>query len=80
VRDIPRRPAAVDPLVEAIESTEGGKLLVVSSDDGSTLAEYALQSPPVFDGMVAAGGRLYFSNKQGEVVCMSPVDEPEPGS
>jgi hypothetical protein len=72
MREIPHRPAAVDPLVKATESTEGGKLLVVSSDDGTTLAEYELQSPPVFDGVVAAGGRLYFSNKKGEVVCMSP--------
>ncbi|MCK4960162.1 MAG: PQQ-binding-like beta-propeller repeat protein, partial [Planctomycetes bacterium] len=33
------------------------------------LAEYELEKPPVFDGLVAAGGRLYVSTIDGNVVC-----------
>ncbi len=37
--------------------------------DGKPLAEYSLKRPPVFDGMAAADGRLYFANTDGTVVC-----------
>ena len=39
------------------------------SPDGSTLADYPLESPPVLDGMAAAGGRLYLATAAGKVVC-----------
>ncbi len=45
-------------------------LLAVSASDGSGLAQYRLDSPPVFDGMAAADGRLYVSLENGQVVCM----------
>ena len=47
-------------------------LWAVSSDDGQKLAEYELASQPAFDGLVAAGGRLYLSLKNGTVLCMGP--------
>ena len=73
VAEVPHEPAGVDPLAEALEAKSGGRLLVVSATDGKTLAEYELKSPPVFDGMAAAGGRLYLSTKNGEIVCMGPA-------
>jgi len=33
-------------------------LRAVSVSDGTKLAEYRLDSPPVFDGMIAAGARF----------------------
>ncbi len=58
--------------VAALEGKKGGLLWAVSAADGKKLAEYKLDAPPVFDGMVAAGGRLYVSTMDGKVVCFGP--------
>jgi len=34
------------------------------------LAEHKLSSPPVFDGMAAAAGRLYVCTMDGAVYCL----------
>ncbi len=67
---IPHDPSEVDPIAEALEADRGGRLLAVSTADGGTLAELDLPSPPVFDGMAAARGRVYLSTKNGKVVCL----------
>jgi outer membrane protein assembly factor BamB len=69
-KDIPQDPLEVDGIVEAIESDRGGKLLALSPADGKTLRAYALESPPVFDGMIAADGRIYMSTADGAVLCL----------
>ena len=38
--------------------------------DGKTLATHKLASLPVFDGMAAAGGRLYVSTTDGRLRCL----------
>ena len=43
---------------------------VVSAADGSQLAGGQLPSAPVFDGMAAAGGRLFIALTDGSVVCL----------
>ena len=53
----------------AIKGDKGAQLLAVSATDGKTLAQYSLDSPPVFDGMAAASGRLYMSTVNGQVIC-----------
>jgi hypothetical protein len=73
VKEVPHEPVGVDPLADALEAKRGGRLLAVSAPDGKTLADYPLKSPPVFDGMAAAHGRLYLSTKIGEVLCMGPA-------
>ncbi len=55
----------------ALEGQEGSLLYVVSASDGSQLAQYKLESIPVWDGMVAANGRIYLSTKSGHVVCLA---------
>ncbi|NQU24023.1 MAG: PQQ-binding-like beta-propeller repeat protein [Candidatus Nealsonbacteria bacterium] len=45
-------------------------LMAVSTADGTRLAQYPLDSPPVFDGMAAADGRLYISLENGQLLCM----------
>ncbi|GAG19983.1 unnamed protein product, partial [marine sediment metagenome] len=46
-------------------------LWAVSPADGKKLAEYRLDSEPVFDGLIAAGGRLYLSTVDGKVLCFA---------
>ena len=58
-----------DPLA-AFEGRKGGVLWAVSSADGKKVAEHKLDSPPVFDGMIAAGGKLYLSTRDGHLHCM----------
>ena len=37
--------------------------------DGTKLSELKLDAPPVFDGMAAAGGKLYLSCLDGKLRC-----------
>ncbi|MBA7682534.1 hypothetical protein ES703_90884 [subsurface metagenome] len=53
----------------ALEGRKGALLWVVSASDGKKLAQYNLESVPVWDGMAAANGRLYLSMKNGRVLC-----------
>ena len=54
----------------ALDGQKGASLHVVSASDGKKLAEYRLETVPVFDGMAAANGRLYLSMKNGRVQCL----------
>jgi hypothetical protein len=58
-----------DPLA-AFQGRKGGVLRAVSTADGKLLAEYPLESPPVFDGMIAADGRLLIATRDGRLVCL----------
>ncbi len=70
LKDTPRDSSAADAMAKALESDRGSKLLAVSPADGETIAEYKLKSSPVFDGMIAAQGRLLLSTKSGEVISL----------
>jgi hypothetical protein len=59
-----------EALSAAYEGRRGGLLWVMSADDGSMLAEYQLDSPPVWDGMAAANQRVYIATQNGQVLCM----------
>jgi len=50
----------------------GGLLRAVSLENGDQLAEYKLDTIPVFDGMAAARGRLYLATINGKVICFAP--------
>jgi hypothetical protein len=62
---------ADDPYA-SFEGRLGAQLWAVSTSDGQKLAEYELDTLPRFDGMIAAGGRLYCSMADGSVLCMGP--------
>lgn len=47
----------------------GGSILVVSSADGTQLGTLQLSAPPVFDGLSAAGGKLFVSQQDGKLFC-----------
>jgi len=51
----------------ALEGRKGAVLMAFDPVDGETLAQTNLTSPPVFDGLIAASGRLYWSTTDGEV-------------
>ncbi len=59
-----------DDAPAAIGHGKGGLLCAFSTSDGKRLVEYELESQPVFDGMAAAGGRLYIALKGGRLICM----------
>jgi len=58
----------------ALEGEAGALLWAVSTSDGSKLAEYKLDSLPVWDGMAAANERLYLSTRAGAVLCLGSSD------
>jgi outer membrane protein assembly factor BamB len=58
-----------DPL-GAFEGRKGGLLWVFDANTGTKLAAYRLDSPPVFNGIAAAEGRVYLSLTDGRVVCL----------
>jgi outer membrane protein assembly factor BamB len=49
-------------------------LWAVAARDGRKLAETPLPSPPVWDGMATAGGRLFAALADGSVVCLQDVE------
>ena len=58
-----------DPFA-ASEGRKGGLLWAMSASDGSKTAQHKLPSPPVWDGLAAAGGRLFLSTIDGAVTCL----------
>ena len=54
----------------AYEGRAGGLLRAVKATTGEKLGELRLDSPPVFDGMAAANGRLFLSTVSGQVICL----------
>ena len=54
---------------EAMIGKRGALFRVVSRADGSTLAEFEMNEAPIFDGLIAAGGKLYMTTMEGTLVC-----------
>lgn len=57
-----------DPLA-AFEGRKGGMLYSIDAATGDRVSEQALDSPPVFNGMAAAHGRLVLALEDGAVAC-----------
>jgi outer membrane protein assembly factor BamB len=55
---------------DILKGKEGGWLWAVAAATGQKLSEYKLDSLPVWDGLVAAGGKLYMTTLAGDVVCL----------
>jgi hypothetical protein len=67
----PKVNALLEKQDEALAGKQGSKLLVISVQEGSTLAEYDLPSLPAWDGLAAAGGQLYMVTDDGKIICLS---------
>jgi outer membrane protein assembly factor BamB len=57
-----------DPLA-AFEGRKGGSLSAIDRASGRKVWEYSLPAPPVFNGLVAAAGRLYVAMQDGTIAC-----------
>ena len=68
--DDPKVQADLQRQADALEGKLGARLWAVSAADGKPLARFNLASPPVFDGMAAAGGRLVLATMGGQVICL----------
>jgi hypothetical protein len=53
----------------ALDGRRGALLWAVSTVDGATRSEMKLEFPPVFDGLIAANGKVYLSQTNGEIAC-----------
>jgi len=66
-------PDTIDPKARnpwaAYEGKLGGILLAVSTRDGATKTELKLDSAPVQDGLAVAGGLVYLTTSNGQVLC-----------
>ena len=71
-------PDVVDPAdpLAAFEARKGGRLRLVSTVDGSTREEHQFGSPPVFNGLAVARGRVFVSLELGKVLCLSAAGRP----
>jgi len=61
--------AALDVQHDALRKEFLTLLWAVSTSDCERLAEYNLDSLPVFDGMIAANNRLFVATKNGKLLC-----------
>ena len=57
----------------AIQGLRGGKLWVLDAQAGAEKATLSLESPPVFDGMAVAAGRLYITTMDGTLSTFGPA-------
>jgi hypothetical protein len=61
--------AAMKKQDEAMAGKHGGILMALSKKDGKVINRIDIDSPPVFDGLIAANGKLYLVLKNGRVQC-----------
>jgi outer membrane protein assembly factor BamB len=54
-----------------LRGKEGAIMWAVNAETGKKLAEYKMESLPVWDGMIAADGKLFLTTMSGEIVCYS---------
>ncbi len=55
----------------------GAVLWAVAAADGTRVAEYKLEALPVWDGMAAAYGKLFFVNQDGSIACWGATQRAE---
>ncbi len=46
-----------------------------ADSDGQQLAEYPLENQPIFEGLIAAAGRLYLATADGGLPCLRGATE-----
>ncbi|NQU21639.1 MAG: PQQ-binding-like beta-propeller repeat protein [Candidatus Nealsonbacteria bacterium] len=56
---------------DAYEGKLGSTLRIISANEGKTTSDYALSSPPVFDGISAANSKVYMAMQDGSIQCWS---------
>ncbi|NOX54264.1 MAG: PQQ-binding-like beta-propeller repeat protein [Planctomycetes bacterium] len=59
----------------AFEGRKGARLAVLDAEDGRVLNEQPLDTPPVFDGLIAARGCLFVSLRDGSLLCLGGAED-----
>jgi hypothetical protein len=57
--------------MNAFPGREDVRLRALLAEVGEQLAEYQMNALPVFDGLVAADGRLFLGTRGGKVSCFA---------
>ena len=52
-----------------LKGADGSIIWAVDTQTGKKLAEYKMNTMPVWDGMAAANGSIFMSTIDGEVIC-----------
>jgi len=66
------RPTSATPTIPTARSRRrGAQLVAVSARAGERLSQHALDASPVFDGMIAARGRLLLALQDGSLMCLT---------
>ena len=55
----------------AFENRKGARLVAIAAKDGRELAQRPLEASPVFDGLIAASGKLYIAQEDGSITCLA---------
>jgi hypothetical protein len=69
----PMAPADAGVNEPTFDASSPAVLMAFRAEDGTDLSRAKLDAPPVFDGLIAANGRLYVALTNGTVVCMGPA-------
>jgi outer membrane protein assembly factor BamB len=54
---------------EALQGRGGGLLWAVDAEKGTVKRKYRIDSPPVWDGLIAADNKLFMATVDGKVIC-----------
>ena len=65
----PEVKAALAKQLEIWDGKHGADLWAVSKSDGQAKAKIKLHTPPIFDGMAAAQGKLFIVGMDGSITC-----------
>ncbi len=66
----PEMQVRLDEQSAMLAGERGGVLWMISTKDGQKISDYKLDVPPLFDGMIAANGKLFISTMDGSIVCL----------
>lgn len=50
-------------------------MITASDEDGGQIGRLELPSPPIFDGMAIANGKLFITLEDGSVLCLTKGNE-----
>ena len=55
----------------ALEGRKGAVLMALDPENGDKQFECPLETPPIYDGLSAAHGRLFLATTGGKVICLA---------
>jgi outer membrane protein assembly factor BamB len=66
---------SVEDAITAMDGSAAGALFIFSASSGELLHQQELPASPVADGMIVAGGRVYISTDNNQLLCLGgPAD------